>query len=85
MEEKLVPLEIYAEMAEQLQSNAEARGRNMWCTCGKDYDDSELNELEAILKRAAEELREVLVRKVSELPEEISDEILDAYGLLAYK
>ena len=85
MEDRLVPLEVYAEMAEQLQSNADARGRNMWCTCGKDYDDSELNELEAILMGAAEQIREVLIRKVSELPEDISDEILDAYGLLAYK
>lgn len=85
MEDRLVPLEVYAETAEHLQSNAEARGRNMWCTCGKDYDDSELNELETILKRAAEEIREVLVCKVSELPEDISDEMLDAYGLLAYK
>ena len=85
MEDRLVPLEVYAETAEQLQSNAEARGHNMWCTCGKEYDDSELNEFEAILRRAAEEIREVLVRKVSELPEDISDEMLDAYGLLAYK
>ncbi len=83
---QLIALEIYAETLNRLEDSAEARGSNMWCSYGKEYDDSDLDELEIILRDAADQIREVLRRKVSELPEEMSDdETLDAYGLLEYK
>ena len=86
MTTRLVPLEIYAETLKRLESTAKARGSDMWCTCGKEYDGSELDELEMILRGAADQVREVLIRKVSELPEGESDaETLAAYGLLEYK
>lgn len=86
MDAQLTALEIYAETLSRLEDSAEARGSDMWCSYGKEYDGTDLDELEMILRDAADQIREVLRRKVSELPEEISDdETLAAYGLLEYK
>lgn len=40
-----------------------------------------LDELRVILRRAADEVRAALERKLTELPEDVDAELLAAYGL----
>lgn len=77
----VIPLSIYDDYAKKLEANAESVAYSTWATCGRDYDDSILDELRSILRNAAEEVREALRNKMSELPDDIDEGLLDAYGL----
>ena len=81
----LTPLAVYKEQLERLENEAETVGYNSWATCGREFDDSQLDELREILRHAAEEVSAVLIQKVAELPDDINDELLDAYGLSEFK
>ena len=82
---QLATLKVYADYAERLQNDAEASGR--WLSGGTcdEIDDNELYELQEILSKAAEDIRTALWFKVSELPDDVSDEELENYGLLSYR
>ena len=77
----VIPLSIYDDCAKKLEADAELAAYSTWSTSGRDFDDSVLDELRSILRNAAEEVRAVLRDKMSELPDDIDECLLDAYGL----
>ena len=77
----VIPLSIYNDCAKKLEANAETIEYSIWATRGRDFDDSILDELRDILRNAAEEVRTALQNKMSELPDEVDEKLLRAYGL----
>lgn len=81
----LTPLAVYKEQLEKLENEAETVAYSSWATCGREFDESQLDELREILRNAAEEVRTVLLEKVAELPSDMDEELLDAYGLSEFR
>ena len=81
----LTPLAVYKEQLEKLENEAETVAYGSWATCGREFDESQLDELREILRNAAEEVRTVLLEKVAELPSDMDEELLDAYGLSEFR
>ena len=80
-ESLLVPLAIHLEQAKRLEDEAETLVYNSWNTHGRDFDETQLDELRDILRDAAEAVRKVLQEKISALPSDIDEKLLEAYGL----
>ena len=79
--EILRPLSVYADYAARLKAEAEALTLTTELACGHEIDDSVLDTLQDILCNTAELISTALHDKLADLPSDIDEDMLRAYGL----